>query len=112
MRPQSASGQQRTISTSLRSIGLPRRIVVREDIYTAPVAVARTDTRGDRGGEARVESVEDQWRLVEAWWREAPQARTYFRVILEGGRPLTLYRDDVTGAWYEQPYTEAHGVER
>ena len=37
--------------------------------------------------------------------REAPQARTYYRVILEGGRPLTLFHDDATGAWAEQPYS-------
>jgi hypothetical protein len=53
-----------------------------------------------------VEQVEEVWRLVEAWWREDAIARTYYRVVLEGGRSLTLYRDDVTNSWYEQPYTE------
>lgn len=94
-------------STSLRPIGLPRALVVREDTDGMPLAVTRTDVRGRKGVEARVESVEDQWRLAEAWWREVPQRRTYYRVVLEGGRPFTLYRDDVTGAWYEQPYSEA-----
>lgn len=98
---------RRVASTSLRPIGLPRALVVREDLHAMPLAVARTDARGRRGPESFVESVEGQWRLAEAWWREAPQRRTYYRVVLDGGRPLTLYRDDVTGAWYEQPYTEA-----
>lgn len=88
-------------------MGLPREVVVREDEHATPLTVARTDARGGRGAESGVVSVEDRWRLAEAWWREAPQARTYYRVILDGGRPLTLYRDDLTGAWYEQPYTEA-----
>jgi len=80
--------------------------VVREDRHAVPLAVARNDMRGRPGAESLVTSIEEQWRLAEAWWREAPQKRTYYRVVLEGGRPLTLYRDDVTGAWYEQPYTE------
>ena len=104
---QPAKGRRGATSSSLRPIGLPRALFVREDAYTTPIAVARTDARGRRGLEVRVESVEDQWRLAEGWWRESPQARTYFHVILDGGRPLTLYRDDITGAWYEQPYSEA-----
>lgn len=99
--------QSTTRAIGLRPIGVPRALAVREDAYAMPLAVARTDARGRRGVEARVESIEEQWRLAEAWWRETPQRRTYYRVVLEGGRPLTLYRDDVTGAWYEQPYTEA-----
>ncbi len=98
---------RRPNATSLRPIGQPRALAVREDAYAMPLAVARTDAHGRRGDEARVDSIEEQWRLAEAWWREAPQRRTYYRVILDHGRPLTLYRDDVTGAWYEQPYTEA-----
>ncbi len=98
---------RRSASTSLRPIGLARTLAVREDEYGTPLAVARTDTRGRRGVESRIESIEEQWRLAEAWWRETPQRRTYYRVVLEGGRPLTLYHDDVTGAWFEQPYTEA-----
>jgi hypothetical protein len=101
------SGGARRASTSLRPIGLPRTLAVREDGHEMPLAVARADAHGRRRPEVEVVSIEDRWRLAEAWWREAPQARTYFRVILEGGSPLTLYRDDVTGAWFEQPYTEA-----
>lgn len=103
MRP----ARRSTTSTSLRSIGLPRALVVREDRDAMPLAVMRTDAHGRRGPESLVESFEEQWRLAEAWWREAPQKRTYYRVILAGGRPLTLYRDDITDTWYEQPYTEA-----
>lgn len=103
----STARSARSSRASLRPIGLPRVLAVREDAYAAPIAVARTDAHGQRGAEARVESIEDQWRIAEAWWREAPQARTYYRVILEGGRPLTLFRDDERGAWFEQPYSEA-----
>ena len=93
-------------AASLRPIGMPRGLEVRVDVDGLPVTLARTDARGHRAAEAHVERVEDVWRVAEAWWREAPQARTYYRVILDGGRPLTLFHDDVTGAWAEQPYSE------
>ena len=98
-------GRRTSSSTSLRPIGLPRALVVREDSSGMPLAVTRTAARVQRGHEAQVESIEELWRLAEAWWREASQARTYYRVILEGGRPLTLFRDDSTGSWSEQPYS-------
>ena len=93
---------------------MPRGLVVRTGEDARPLAITRTDVRGRRGDEARVEQIEEIWRIAEAWWREASQARTYYRVILEGGRPLTLFRDDATGAWFEQPYSapEGEGAER
>ena len=97
--------QPSTSRTSLLPIGLPRPIGVRVDAHGLPAVLVRTDTRGRRGTEAGVERVEDIWRVAEAWWRQASQARTYYRVILERGRPLTLFRDDDAGAWFEQPYS-------
>lgn len=92
--------------TSLRPIGLPRALGVRTDGDGMPLAVARSRAHGQYGAESRVESIEEMWRISEAWWREAAQTRTYFHVLLNGGRPLSIYRDDVTGAWFEQPYSE------
>lgn len=91
-------------STSLRPIGLPRPVAVRVDGGGLPLAVIRTDTHDRRGAEAPVEHIEEAWRVAEAWWRELSQARTYYRVILAGGRPLTLFRDHDSGVWFEQPY--------
>jgi len=99
------SPRQARDTARLRPIGMPRAVAVHVDSDGLPVAVARTDAHGRRGAETRVESVEDAWRVAEAWWRAGAQARTYYLVILEGGRPLTLFRDDATGAWSEQPYT-------
>jgi hypothetical protein len=96
-----------TITTSLRPIGTPRGLMVRVDAYGHPAAITRADARGHRGNEARIEQIEEIWRIAEAWWREAAQIRTYYRVILEGGRPLTLFRDDASRAWFEQPYSAA-----
>lgn len=91
-------------STSLRPIGLPRLVEVRVDDDGLPLAVTRMDARGRRDTEAAVEQIEEVWRVAEAWWREESQARTYYRVVLAGGRALTLFRDDILGVWAEQPY--------
>ncbi len=78
----------------------------------------QVERHGRHGDRHAVEHIDEVWRVAEAWWREAPIRRTYFRVLIEGGRPLTLFRDDdaiesrgVDGgtgesstAWYEQRY--------
>jgi hypothetical protein len=85
---------------------MPRGLAVRVDASGTPVAVTRTDRR--HAAETRVEQIDETWRIAEAWWREAPQVRTYYRVILEGGRPLTLFREEATGTWSEQSYSASN----
>jgi hypothetical protein len=46
--------------------------------------------------------VEEVWRIEDGWWRPCPVARTYFRVLLEGERPLTVYRDHLEDSWWTQ----------
>ena len=72
-------------STSLRPIGLPRALAVQAGADGMPITVARADGRGRPGTPVPVEQVDDVWRIAEAWWRDAPQARTYYRVLLAGG---------------------------
>ncbi len=113
----------------VRPLGLPRPLTVHVDARGEPLAVTlhggRDDGGRDDGGHGErhvVERVEEVWRIAEAWWREAPIRRTYYRVLIEGGRPLTLFRDDAStgdastgdastgkhseagAAWYEQRY--------
>jgi hypothetical protein len=49
-----------------------------------------------------VTSVEDVWRVEEEWWRDAPIVRTYFEVLLDTGRRITLFFDHASSSWYEQ----------
>jgi len=51
-----------------------------------------------------VAAVQDRWRIDDEWWREQPVSRLYFSVLLGGGRTLTIYRDLVTGRWFQQNY--------
>ncbi len=49
-----------------------------------------------------VARVEEVWRIEDGWWRPRPVARTYYRLLLEGDRPLTVYRDDLDDSWWTQ----------
>lgn len=104
----------------IRPLGLPRPLTVRTNARGEPVEVTLGTAEGEgtpgarrteqRNGEPRaIEHIEEVWRVAEAWWREAPIRRTYYRVLIEGGRPLTLFRDDSgtsedSTTWYEQRY--------
>jgi hypothetical protein len=61
------------------------------------------------GRSRRVTVVEERWRVVDGWWREAADAiaRTYLRVRLEDERVLTVFHDDRCAphdGWYAQRY--------
>ena len=44
------------------------------------------------------------WRIHQHWWRGESVSRDYYRVMTEGGSPLTVYRDLVSGEWSRQEY--------
>lgn len=94
----------RESAATLRPLGLPRPVEVRLDGDGLPAAVAR-----GRGEWRQVEQVADAWRVAEEWWRDAPQERTYVRLVLEDGRVLTLFHDGVNGGWFEQRYASDAG---
>lgn len=49
-------------------------------------------------------SIEDRWRIDDEWWRAAPVSRLYYNVLLASGQRLVLYKDLISGSWYEQEY--------
>lgn len=51
-----------------------------------------------------VEVIQETWRLDDEWWRPRPISRLYYRLALEGGRILTVYRDLLEGNWWVQRY--------
>lgn len=79
----------------LRPLAEPTPGHVRTDAHGLPVAV-RLGRRW-----RRVEAVREVWRIDDEWWRR-PMAREYVAVVLEEGRPLTVYRDLVEGGWWMQ----------
>jgi hypothetical protein len=98
------------VRANLRPLGLPRPARVRVDAHALPAQVALGRARPGAGDAAfrAVVQVDEAWRIAEEWWRPSPSgegmARTYYRVILDDGRAVTLYRDDEDGQWYAQSY--------
>jgi hypothetical protein len=51
-----------------------------------------------------IAAIEDKWRLDDEWWRAEAISRLYYNVLLTSGQRLVLYKDLVTGGWYQQGY--------
>ena len=65
---------------------------VQSDEHGLPSKVA-LDPSNDHAPSFAVERVEEVWRIAEEWWRETPIGRTYYRIVIDGGRSLTLFHD-------------------
>ena len=46
----------------------------------------------------------DRWRVDDEWWRDEEISRMYFKVLLDDGREVTVFRDLITDRWYQQAY--------
>jgi hypothetical protein len=86
----------------LRALGQPRPLRVEANAAGQPARVTLERMGAPRTFE--VEEVIEVWRVSEAWWREAPVRRTYYQVTIDGGRALTLFRDEESTQWFEQRY--------
>ena len=56
------------------------------------------------GAMRTVSAIQNHWRIDDEWWRETPVSRAYYQLQLDSGRVITVYRDLVEGAWWEQRY--------
>ncbi len=79
----------------LRPLRTPSPIQVQVGPQGLPVSVKR------RSRHLKVEAVRERWRIDDEWWRN-PISRQYFALVLEDGRPVILFRDLVTGEWFNQ----------
>lgn len=80
-----------------KPVNAPEPLKVEENAAGLPAAV-RIKRR------QAVATIEDRWRLDDEWWRAEPVSRLYYNVLLASGQRLVLYKDLVTGAWYQQEY--------
>jgi hypothetical protein len=80
-----------------KPVNAPAALQVEEDASGFPLAV-----KGKR--RQVINSIEDRWRLDDEWWRAEPVSRLYYNVLLASGQRLVLYKDLITGGWYEQEY--------
>lgn len=83
---------------TLRRLNAPRRVEVRAGAADAPIALRRNGTW------LQVIELLDRYRTDDRWWTERPISRTYYEVLLEDGRTVTVFRDEIEGSWCEQRY--------
>jgi hypothetical protein len=79
----------------LKPLNQPRPVSVETDGHGAPIAIDRR----------AVEAVIETWHVEDEWWRPQPVSRAYWRLLLEDGRTVDVYRDVLRGRWYRQAYT-------
>ena len=88
--------RKKTGLSRIRPLKQPALVQVKDDEYGMPITVVM------RRLEVRVISILDMWEIVDEWWKVSPIARRYYRATLEGGKNITVFRDLISGAWYEQ----------
>ena len=82
----------------LRRLNVPAPLQVEADSRQTPLRVRH------RGRWQEVADVREHYRVDDRWWTSKPIARDYFDLLLEDGRPLTIFRDRADGRWYAQRY--------
>ncbi len=82
----------------LRQLNRPRPLRVEADKDGGPIAVHLST------GRCVVKEVLETWRIDDEWWRERPVRRMYFRLALEDGRTMTVYRNLIGNRWQCQNY--------
>ncbi len=83
---------------TLRRLNAPRTAKVRAEAGGVPATI-------QRGGRwVGVAAVLDCYRTNDRWWTAKPIARSYYDLLLEDGRAVTVFRDEISSSWAEQRY--------
>lgn len=85
-------------ASTLRRLNTPRPAEVRTSADGIPSALRRNRRW------LEVVEVLDRYRTDDRWWTAEPVARTYYELLLEEGRVVTVFHDDILGEWCEQRY--------
>ena len=90
--------RKKTSLSPIRTLNQPAFVQVQEDSHRRPVSVTI------RRRMLKVASIEDVWEIVDEWWRTSPIAiaRRYYKVTVEDGSCITIFRDLLSGLWYQQ----------
>ena len=85
-------------ASRLQPLNRPRQIKVEAEGDGIPLVVLFS------GWRIAVEAVVETWRIDDEWWRDKAVSRMYWRVVLEDGRVVDVYRDLLSGKWWRQAY--------
>jgi hypothetical protein len=84
-------GSARTARTA-RRLNSPRPALVEAHADGTPRRINRQS----------VDTVREEWRVVDRWWTEEPVVRCYFELVLESGENTVVFHDGASGGWYTQ----------
>ena len=91
-----SNSRKKTSLSRIRPLNQPWTIQVQEDVHEMPGRVNL------RGREFSVLSILDIWEIADEWWRTDIISRRYYRLIIEGGKHIDIFRDLVSDVWYAQ----------
>ncbi len=97
--PSPAHGRGARGEGKLRPLNSPQPLEVETNERSAPTGLYLS------GHRCAVDSVLETWRIDDEWWREQPVSRVYWRLFLENGCAVDVYRDVARDRWYKQAYT-------
>ncbi len=83
---------------TVRRLNAPRRLRVETGGNGTPRRIYH------RGRWLIVTQERERYRTDDRWWTDHPVSREYFELLLEDGRPITVYLDRIDGSWYAQRY--------
>jgi hypothetical protein len=92
----SSGGAER--AGALRRLNTPKEIRVRNGDNGAPAAVRYQHAW------LQVLEVLDHYRTDDRWWTSDPISRAYYELLLEDGRSITVFQDELEKRWWEQRY--------
>ena len=53
---------------------------------------------------SQIDKVMHQWELGDEWWCPEPIDRRYFKLLMDTGRVMTIFKDLSNGGWFRQEY--------
>ena len=80
----------------IRALNPPVAVEVKSDDQGTPMALKI------RGRWLNVESLVDQWRIDDEWWREQAISRIYCECLIDQGLQVIIFQNLVTNQWYQQ----------
>ncbi len=104
-----------TRPAALQPLNAPQPVQVKTGPDGAPLSVQVTGRQpAGKSGQARprtapaawvgVAAIDDMWKILDEWWRgsEHEMRRTYYALLMEDGRRLTVFHDGMSGGWMRQ----------
>lgn len=91
-----------SIGGSYQPLNMPIAVNVTSTSDGQPISVA--ENRNGRSVPSKVENVIDLWELDDEWWRAESIRRRYYRLLMESGRVMTVFKDLSTDEWFCQEY--------